>query len=268
MPLHFSYKMVYSNAMRWFQVGVALFLFMAQALQAAEPPPKAAQYLKIYWSGFHVASLVFGYEPAPNGEVLARAVIRTYGLAKSVSRYQSDSLSLSEAGVPLKFKTSFSHRKSAREIVLNWKDFVLISEHNQPPEKPGKRTKVSKAQKDGAYDPLTAFFAARAKVMAGEKKFSVPMYDGRRRSELQFEVLETRKDGTLHVTLREIFLAGYTGREQEERAQRDITIHINVDPVTLLPVGGIAESVIGEATARLGGSCERIVECMAKAELE
>lgn len=254
--------------MRWFQVGVVIWLLFSVSAQAAIPLPlPQAQYMKVYWGGFHIASLITGWEREKNGTMKMQAAVRTYGLAKSVSRYRSDSMTVSKEGIPQSFHTQFSHRKSTREIKLNWNNqFMLINEYNQPPEKKGKRRPVSKTQKNKAYDPLTAFFAARAKVMLGNKKFSIPMYDGRRRSELQFAVLGKRDNGDIHVTMREIFLAGYTGREQEERAQRDITIHIYVDPRTFIPVGGIGQSPIGTATGELAASCNTFAECLAKSD--
>lgn len=250
--------------MRWFQVGLVLCFMFAQSTQAAIPMPiPQAQHLKVYWNGFHAASLITGWERQKNGVVKMQAAVRTYGLAGSVSRYRSDSVSYSKNGVPQSFHTQFSHRKSSREIKLKWNNqFKLTHEYNHPPEKKGKRTTVPKSHKDNAYDPLTAFFVARAKVMSGAKKFTLPMYDGRRHSQVQFAVLGKRENGDIHVTMREIFLAGYTGREQKERAERDITIHIYVDPKTFIPVGGMGQSPIGTAVGELAASCDTFAECL------
>ena len=254
--------------MKWFQVGLVICLLVAQSTQAAMPMPlPQAQVMKVYWNGFHVGSLITGWERQKNGTTKMQAAVRTYGLAQSVSRYRSDSVALSKGGIPQSFHTEFSHRKSAREIKLNWNDkFMLINEYNQPAEKAGKRTPVSKAQKDKAYDPLTAFFVARAKVMAGNTKFTLPMYDGRRRSELQFAVLGKRDDGDIHITMREIFLAGYTGREQRERAQRDITIHIFLDPKNYIITDGYGQSPIGTAIGKVVASCDTFKECMQRGD--
>lgn len=250
--------------MKWFQVGAVICSLLSMSAHAAMPLPlRQAQYMKVYWGGFHVASLITGWERQKNGVMRMQAAVRTYGLANNVSRYRSDSVTFIRGGVPQAFHTQFSHRKSAREIKLRWNNqFILMNEYNQPPEKKGKRTPVPKAHKNKAYDPLTAFFVARAKVMSGAKKFSIPMYDGRRRSELQFRVLENLPNGDIHVIMREIFLAGYTKREQEERAQRDITIHIYVDPKTFIPVGGFGQSPIGTATGELAASCDTFAECL------
>ena len=211
------------------QCGLLIWLLLVQTGAAAvvTPPPQAL-YMKVLWNGFHVGSLFFGWHKRKDGVLETQAFIRTYGIAKQVSRYKSNSTSLTKDGVPVEFHTNFSHSKSKREIRLNWDKFKITKEYNQPPEKPGKRTPVSAKMKEGAYDPLSAFFAARAKVMAGKKKFAIPMYDGRRRSELQFEVAGKQSDGNILVKMREIFLAGYTKREQEERAKRNITINIYI----------------------------------------
>ena len=249
--------------MKRIQCALAIWLLFSQAAHAAIPDPQA-QYIRVYWGGFHMASLIAGWEKTPQGETLMHVVVQTYGLAKTVSKYSSDTISLSQEGVPLKFKTHFTHLKGTgeHEIMLEWKDFTLVKESNQPPEPPGKRSPVSAQQKYQAYDPLTAFFEARTKVIRGEKKFTVPMYDGRRRSELQFEVLGKRKDGTLEVTLKEIFIAGYTKREQQERSKRDITVHIYLDPKTYIPVGGEGQSPLGTAIAKLGATCKTFKECL------
>ena len=251
--------------MKRIQCGLLIWLLLVQTGAAAvNLPAPHAEYIKVLWSGFHVGSLIVGWHQRKDGLTEMRVVVRTYGLARKVSRYQSDSTSLSKNGVPVEFHTNFSHRKSRREIRLSWDKFALMREYNQPPEKEGKRTPVSAKMKKGAYDPLTAFFAARAKVMAGKKKFTVPMYDGRRRSQLQFEVAGKQDDGNVLVKMREIFLAGFTQREQEERAQRNITINIYLDPKTYLPVGGMGQSPIGTAVGVLGANCKTIEECLAR----
>ena len=248
--------------MKRIQCGLMIWLLLAQSASAAVLPPAQALYIKVLWNGFHVGSLIVGWHKHKDGVMEMRAVVRTYGLAKQVSRYKSDSTSLSKDGVPVEFYTNYSHSKSKREIRLNWDKFKITKEYNQPPEKQGKRTLVSAKMKEGAYDPLSAFFAARVKVMAGKKKFAIPMYDGRRRSELQFEVAGKQSDGNLLVKMREIFLAGYTKREQEERAKRNITINIYVDPKTYIPVGGMGQSPIGTAIGQLGANCKTIEECL------
>lgn len=249
---------------------LTLFLLAASSGFAEQPLKPGAYLYQVYWNGFQVASLVVGIEPEGARQRI-QAAIRTYGLAQAASRYASDSeaiTTVSGSGVrPISFHTDFSMRKSAREISLGWDDAVNIQRHEvEPPERPGKRTPVSKEQKSNAFDPLSAYFAARQKVLAGETQFTIPMFDGRRRSELQFEVKGKRKDGTLHLTMREIFIAGYTGREQSDRAERDITIHIYLDPETLIPVGGLGVSIIGQADGKLKAKCETYEECLAKAD--
>lgn len=250
---------------------LTLFFIMGSAGSAAETLKPGAYLYEVSWNGLQVASLVVGIEPGKGDLTRIQAAIRTYGIAQAASRYSSDSeaiAAISEATVkPVSFHTGFSMRKTVREIFLSWDDAVNIKRHEvDPPERPGKRTPVSKSQKSNAFDPLSAYFAARQKVLSGERKFTIPMFDGRRRSELQFEVEEKRKDGSQHITMREIFIAGYTGREQSDRAERDITIHIYLDPETLIPVGGVGVSIIGQANGKLAARCETYEECLEKAD--
>lgn len=248
-----------------------LFLpLQASAAPAVFPEPQGLYY-KVNWKGFQVASIILGWETIGGKQALTNVAIRTYGLAESATRYKSDSISLTGVNdadqfIAKRFKTFFSYRKSKREIVLQWdnKGYV-VNEHNEPPEKPGKRSKVPEEMKTGAYDPIGAFFVARQKVMEGEKSFTLPMYDGRRRSDLVFKVVGY-KDKQIHVTLREEFIAGYTKREKEERKTRDITVHIYVDPIDYIPTGAYGESLIGEASGKLKAKCTTFQECLAKAE--
>lgn len=251
---------------------MALLILPVQAMAApASFPEPQALYYKINWKGFQVASVIVGWEVIGGKQALTNVAVRTYGLANSATQYKSDSVSLTGINdqdnfIAKRFKTFFSYRKSKREIILQWdsKGFIA-NEHNEPPEKPGKRTAVAPEQKANAYDPLSAFFVARQKVMEGEKKFTLPMYDGRRRSELQFEVLGN-KGSQIHIVVKEIFLAGYTKREQEERKTRDIRMHIYVDPTDYLPTGGFGESLIGTAEGKLKAKCKSFDECLTKAE--
>ena len=259
----------YSGILCW--LFCLTFFSGAQAIPPSVPESQGLYY-KIVWNGFHVASLVFGWERAGNGEIVSRVAIRTYGVAKAATRFKSDTLSLTALGDNIfnihRFKTNFSSRKGAREIILEWDpQGHIVSEYNMPPEKREKRPAVPDEMKTNALDPLTLFWVARQKIMQGEKNFTLPMYDGRRRSQIAFFVMGM-KDSNIDVALKETYIAGFTKREQEDRKNRDITLHFYIDPTTYMPVGGAGKSLIGSAKGERAKVCRTFQDCLTKAEIE
>ncbi|NDF11976.1 MAG: DUF3108 domain-containing protein [Proteobacteria bacterium] len=229
------------------------------------------RHVVVYWSAFPIADFITSFVPDTKGNVKATAIITTSGLAKTITRYGSETKTdvVYEKGQyrPVSYTTKFDFRKKTRNIAITYKDDGSVKSYrNDPPENPGKRPPVPASQTKGAYDPLTAFLVARQKVIesykGGAKKFSLPLYDGRRRSDIAFEVLPEEK-GLVHVALKEVPVAGFTNNEKQEKKNRgDTTIHVYLDKTDFLPVKARGVSMVGEAHGIMTSKCTTLESCM------
>ena len=218
----------------------------------------------ITWLGIRVADLQVKIRKNGEGKAVANAMIRTYGLAKHISKYFSNTTSSAVLGLTIKgapyqsfttslFHTYFRLRGKERNINMTYdaSSHCVVTESNVPPENRAKRPAVKEEHKCYTYDPLTAALEARRRFMRGEKSFDLKMYDGRRLSTLHLRYVGREANGQHHITVRETFEEGFTNNEQQARADRDPTIHVYTDPATWLPIWGRGESLIGTAYGKL-----------------
>jgi hypothetical protein len=242
---------------------------------AAGKLAKKARWYRVYWGAVTVADLYIILLPTREGYGI-RTVIRSRGIAKMLSRWQSDAgatmtFETPDKYRPVRYKTAFQLRNKKRRIDIRWdKNGNITKESNEPPENRNKRPAVSAEGKKGAYDPLTAIMVARDKIrkaiLAGKKKFTVPMYDGRRRTDMNFTIHGANDKGQIHVSFTEGSIEGYTNSELKDLKERDAYFHLYLDPKDLFPVFGKGQSLIGKAYIRLKKECSTLRECIAESE--
>lgn len=255
-------------------ISLLLVFLLLPAASRALPPETLVKpeihRVVVYWSGFAIADFVTAFIPDTKGNVKSTAIITTSGLAKAITRYSSETNSVSSynkgAYKPVSYKTRFNFRKRTRDIAITYnEDGSVKTYRNEPKENPGKRKPVDAKATTGAYDPLTAFLVARKKVIdtyrGGAKKFSLPMYDGRRRSNIAFEVMGEEK-GLVHVAFKEVPVAGFTDNERKEKKERgDTTIHVYLSKDNFMPVRARGVSMVGEAYGVMVKKCATLEEC-------
>ncbi len=235
-----------------------------------------ARHYKVSWSNFDVANLyvsIVTEQVADDILYQFQVVIKSYGLAKMISGFKSDTITIVKAHnenyYPLRFATSFKLRKKRRDITLTYsKDGKkIIKDVNIPAEYRWKRKAVSQKLKDGSYDPLTIVFAARKKIkeaieQGGEKQFLLPLYDGRRRSDIKFTIYPERVKKLIHISFQEEAIAGYTDNEKSNLIERSSVIHVYLSPDDYFPVSAEGDSQIGSATIALEKECKTMADCM------
>lgn len=226
-----------------------------------------AWHYTAYWSGLPIGDLYAEIKPGTNGRQELTAIIRSQGLAKSVSGYQSTNSTTVLGLKPQRFTTHFRLKKSSRDIAITYGDKgAVLKETNTPAENRQKRPAVSANLKNGTVDPLTAYLLAKQKLEgaleSGQKNFSIPVYDGRRRFNLNFAILGMAKDGTRHITFNEEPVAGYTNNEMQNKAERDSTYHLYLDRNSLLPLRISGNSPLGVAEGKLVKTCATLQACM------
>jgi hypothetical protein len=174
--------------------------------------------------------------------------------------------------IPQKFKTKVKLKRKIREIEITYDNSGnIVSENVTPPDNRDKRPAVSDNLKKGTFDPLTIGIEARRLVIkcikednfakSGTYKFSLPLYDARRRSDILFELFKKRVDGKYQLRLRQKKIAGFTGNELEDENKSDKAyIDIFFDTETYIPLIIQGKSPIGTAKANFVGNCEQGLE--------
>lgn len=230
-----------------------------------------ARLNKVYWGGIHVGDLIV--EVKKEGEYYNFEVImRSYNIAKLISKFSSETegkIKITDDGfLPSYYKTHYKRRKDDRNIELKFSDDgqTIISDINTPPEKRWKRKEVPAELKIGVQDPLSIAFVARQMIIdrleSGEKEFSIPLYDGRRRSKYNFKIKGKTKDGLIEVGFAEEAVAGYTDNELKEfkKGNKEITLYLS--PLDYWPVKAKGRSPLGNATASLDKICDTLEKCL------
>lgn len=227
-----------------------LVILSSAQLAFAETSPiiNATRTYKVFVKGIHVGDLI--------GEIRdkeIKATIKSYGLAKAISKYESfdrtDFTFNNDAFIPRSYYTKFIQRQGAKIVDIKYgSNGTVITEQVTPPDKRYKRPAVKEENKKGAVDPLTAFLVARQKVIEGLKSgnnsFSFNIYDGRRLARLEFEIkgreiqkIKNKDTNVISVTFRRLALEGYTNNELKRLKTEDPTFNMYLsDDNDLLPV--------------------------------
>ncbi len=237
---------------------------------AAEPINQARKHV-VYWGSIPVGELIAGIETGEDKHIF-KVAIRSRNLAKVVSKFRSNSKSEIRYNgrgkyTPILWDTNFSLRNKKRTIKLEYSDSGEVTgDYNQPPEKRWKRKAVEQKLKDGAYDPLTMVMVARQKVRdsfrGGKREFSLPLYDGRRRSKFNFRVRGITTNKFIHVSVTETAVAGYTDNELRRMKERGAEIHLYLSIKDFWPVQATGKSLLGTVKGVIEKTCDSFNECL------
>ncbi len=232
-----------------------------------KPLLSMVRWYSVHWLGMHIGDL-FAEIKYDHGIYYLRTVTQARGLAWAVSRFKGDSLSLfgfSEGEYrPLMYSTSYQVRNRQRAIRLEYApDGRLEKESNVPPENTLKRPPVSEALKHHTLNPLVIALAARQTIGDGKKEFTLPLYNGRSRSDIHFRIEGKTPEGRVEIALWQEPIAGHTNNELEDIRERKIVIRLFLAPDSLLPVHGKGESAVGSAILQFRRDCDSLDACMA-----
>lgn len=266
--------------------GAFFCLFLLTPFLANSSEISNARWYKVWGSGFYLGDLYIEFKES-GGNINIWAYAGSRGIAKNISNYSSDSkssLSIKDGKVLTNtFSTDFILRKRERNIDLFFApDGSLKSEKNIPPEIRGKRPAVPKNLIDGSYDPLAAAMVVRERIKkliaSGDMdkiskknpdKFVIPMYDGRRRSDLEIEILGRTETSIVNKNMKAIHLtaynkpvSGFTKNEMRDMPDQNPKINVWVgDDELLLPIKGDGQTRVGFASGSLVKECRTMKEC-------
>ena len=237
------------------------------------------RWYKVYWLGMHVANLVTEVKEDDDGIFHMESHINSKGIAKKVSKFWNVTKSSTRKTakgefIPYQFDSISRLRKKKRSIAINYVDSGTIEQETvTPPDNRHKRPAVENERKIGTFDPHTAVLVAHKQIKDAldscKKYFTVPIYDARRLSNLNF-VMKGRKKlkyndkviSVVHVTLERDAVAGYTNNEKKRMKKENPVIDLYLeDNHLMLPVKVVANAPIGSATAILERQCYDISSC-------
>ncbi len=235
-------------------------------------PTPLHRYYTVTWSGLHVGDLHVSITPSKEEEAdyHAKASLRARGLAHMVSGYgvdmhttviQQDAQSLPYAGYqPKIFRTSGVLRAKRRDIHVTYDEAGHRTHYtNQPKENPAKRPPITDAQAKDTLDPITLGLVARKQiyqaVLEKRSRFTLPLFDGRRLSNITFTIKGITQSKLLHVAIKRDVVAGYTQNELKKIEKGPTTIHLYLSTQDWLPVKARGKSPLGNAWLQLEKDC-------------
>jgi len=234
---------------------------------------------KVYranWSGIHIGDMVLdiSYSPGSKDIIIANVHIRSRKIAHLISKYRSDNRSVFRVNdddklVPLTYSSAFELRSKRRDvsIIYNTDNGSVKRRASIPPEVRTKRKEVPQELLSNVYDPILLGFVARDQIIkalqGNDKQFTLPLFDGRRRSDFEFTINGiTKSTRLLHISVSEIAVAGYTNNELKKMKERKAVIHLYLSTKDLLPVRALGKSLVGDATAYYDHDCKTVKDCL------
>jgi hypothetical protein len=206
-----------------------------------------------YWAGMPAGEIRLTLQEDA-GTYRDQIEIRTVGLPRLATRFQG--AAVSEGRLPAAVATAKPgepapvlydarydlHKKHDRRLVMRFdarSDGAVVADRGlgdtskKPPLPAGFRTNV--------LDPLTALSAIRDELRRGKRAaFSVPVYDGARRFDVNARVLPKRPDDpALHLQLTLAPIAGFKGESSDDGdpddAPRPVAVSMS-DDQRLMPL--------------------------------
>lgn len=238
----------------------------------------------IGYLAFDVADIYFEVKPVKVTSDYIRYKTRVYSRTNGIVDYFMGWLSntvgyakvFENKTVPESFRTKVRHKKKTREIELVFDETGknLVVEKVTPPDKRGKRPAVAESLKTGAFDPISGFLEARRLIKKAVEvgkvnssrmyNFTLPVYDGRRRTDFLFALKKIKSSGLLELSMGQNAVGGYTNRElsKDEGINRSKFV-IMIDPTSYLPVEVIGHHPLGTASAEYIKDCsQKFEECI------
>lgn len=172
------------------------------------------------------------------------------------------------------YESHYQTRGKKKYVKMITKNGVTGGEILVPADNPATRPPVAAQQKKNVFDPLTLTLRMREAVWRSLKtdvrQFSLPLYDGRRLTQVHFVVGDTKKilykgakTPVIEVTLSRTLVAGFTKKEldsfdpNEPKARFYFT-----DDKRFVPIRAEFTSFFGTASATLMKECAKEESCL------
>jgi hypothetical protein len=172
------------------------------------------------------------------------------------------------------YESRYQTRNKKKYVKMLTKDGITGGETLVPPDNPVTRPPVAAELKHNVFDPLSLTLQMRQELWTAlknnTKQFSIPLYDGRRLTQVNFEVGEKKtlrlKDGkvpVVQVNVSRQLIAGFTQKELAEYDPKEGTARFYFsDDKRLVPIRAEASVMFGTVSATLAKECSKEESCL------
>ncbi len=256
-------------------LAVAIALLIAQPAWAEPLPPLRFNGVYVfYWGGMAFGEMALrANEDAKNFE--AESTLKMTGLARMFTSMESSATLTGSRGKswgksPREYETFYTSKGKPRHVKLVYNTAGRVADEVvEPPENRDRRPEVAGWLKAASLDPLSYVFAVREELHkareAGEREFTVRLYDGRRLMDTTYTIGESR-DGVIPVTGSRKAVAGFTAKEMKKMASEPKVSTYFTDDERLIPLRLELPLPIGVATATLARTCSGKALCSVDGE--
>jgi len=254
------------------------------AINLAEADLNEIRKYNIGYLAFDVADIYFEFKPVSSTSEYIKYKTRVYSKTNGTVDYFMGWMSHSygttkvydKKVLPGKYQTKTKHKKKTREIELAFNSKgELIKDRVIPADNRKSRPAVSKANLKSVFDPLSGIYEARMLVENAFNKdnfnskgfytFTVPVFDGRRRTDFLFTLEKKPINNNYRLSVGMKPIDGYTAKELDKNAKgKGISITFMLDKTNYMPVEIIGKHPLGSASADFKGVCAQSFEACLK----
>jgi hypothetical protein len=270
---------------RFFNIAALLFVLLPcpsmaeDALSVINPEPilfKAIYNFEL--SGISLGKMGIEVQQTPKHYSIVSDIITT-GLVKlfvkhsshtSVDRLGQHDFTYDQGTYESRYQT----RNKKKHVKMLIKDGITGQETLVPPDNPITRPPVAAELKHNVFDPLSLTLQMRQELWTAlnnnTKQFSIPLYDGRRLTQVNFEVGERKtlrlKDGkvpVIQVNVSRKLIAGFTQKELTDYDPKEGNARFYFsDDKRLVPIRAEARVMFGTISATLAKECGKEESCL------
>ena len=268
----------------WNRAARSLFLFLS-GLAAALPiaGPAAAQPVVLrmegWWGGFKGADIQFIVDEGDR-DWQGRFLVKSAGPIRRLTKLNADATGQGPlaplAAEPHSYVQHVVSNKSERTVELGFSgtpplgrrisDREVYADPDRQARDPENVPDLPEEQRRGAMDPIAALLTLGRRIVAGEKHFVLPVYDGRRRFDLAVDLAGPRTHGLLgtrRTTLDAVAvvhpIAGF--KPFHLRWWNNARFDLYLDPVTGLPLQISSSSFLATVVLTVKSICPSQSAC-------
>jgi hypothetical protein len=199
------------------RVGIASLLVAVLAGPALVGRAWAAEpitlHMEGWWGGMQAADILLTVDQGAEGHGQddwdGRLVVHTAGMIKWLTGLVADARGRGridgDGAFPASYLQHVKSRKSDRTVEVGFtgnpplgmrvKDLETFADPSKQARDAENVPDLPEDQRRGTIDPIAAILSLGSRALAGEHKFTLPVYDGRRRFDLEVAVLGHGKHG-------------------------------------------------------------------------
>lgn len=257
---------------------LALALVAAGPAGAAEP---VTLFMQGWWGGFKGADIQFTVDEE-NGGWKGRFLVHGAGLVRWMTKLEADAGGHGKLGpvgpMPDSYIQHVVSNKSERTVELGFRgdppvgarlsDREVYADPSKQARDPENVPDLPEAQRRDTMDPIAAILSLGERAVMGDKHFTLPVYDGRRRFDLEVTVTGPNHHGLLKKqtdTIDAVALVHPIGgfKPYHLKWWSNAKFDVYLDPKTGLPLQISSSSFLAAVVLTTKAVCPTETDCAA-----